>query len=227
MLIDLGNSSEGIVYFAPIPLYYKFIETENIDEFNEKLKTLAKQKFSKEVLDVPDEHYDNKIVKLYEKYDFFEEYSKPSIGKWHGIKTNNFLSLSNEYYEVDFLKKYIIKEYKNLISKIKNQNIEPILTENWIQFYKNGDSKILHNHERYEEHNYKNLWSGAYYIDDGNPKDFVKYSGLFSFKIREKNYYIRPKKGLMIMWESDLLHQVHEFYGDKERIVLNWNILHK
>ena len=227
MLIDLGNSTEGIVYFAPIPLYYKIIDVDDIEEFNKKLSCIAKQEFSKELLDVPDEHYDDRIIKIYKDQDFFVEHSKPSIGKWHGIKTNNFLSLSSKYSEVDFLKNIILNEYKKTISLLHKNEIEPILTENWIQFYKDGDSKILHNHERYEDHEYKNLWSGAYYIDDGNPKEFAKYSGLFSFKIREKNYYIKPKPGLMIMWESDLLHQVHEFYGERERIVLNWNILHK
>lgn len=225
MLIDLGNSKEGIFYFAPIPLYYKYINVENIDNFNETLKNIAINNQSKEVLQVPDERFDEKTIQIYEDLDFFAESYTPSIGKWHGIKTNNFLGLSKKYPEVSFLKNAIIEEYKNTISLLNNEDVNPILTENWLQFYENGDAKILHNHERYEEHEYKNLWSGAYYLDDGNPKDLVKYSGLFSFKIGETNYYIKPKPGLMLMWPSHLLHQVHEFYGERERIVLNWNIL--
>jgi hypothetical protein len=71
------------------------------------------------------------------------------------------------------------------------------------------------------------MWSGAFYLNEGKPLKTHKYSGLFSFKIRNKNYYIRPKNGLMLMWQSDLLHEVHEFYGEEERIVLNWNIVNK
>lgn len=227
MLIDLGNSKEGIVYFAPIPLYYKFINVNDIPKFNSRLKEIAEKELSRELLDVPDENYDDRVVKIYKDRDFFVEHTRPSIGKWHGIKTNDFLGLSTKYSEVDFLKNHILQEYTNTVQALHGTSIEPVLTENWIQFYKDGEAKMLHNHERYEEHEYKNLWSGAYYIDDGNPREFVKYSGLFSFRIREKNYYIKPKPGLMLMWESDLLHQVHEFYGERERIVLNWNILHK
>jgi len=243
MLIDLGNLSEGIVYFAPIPLYYKIINIDNITQYNKTLSTIAKNHYTSDVLRVPDEdihtRYNPYQTKLYKNLNYFTEHSNPSIGKWHGIKTNNFLSLEEP--EVKFLQNYIIKEYKKILSVVNNPNaffnfpsslhseeVFPIITESWIQFYQDGDSKMLHNHERYENHHdYKNLWSGAYYINDGNPRDHVKYSGLFSFKVRETHYYIKPIPGLIIMWQSDLLHQVHEFYGDEERVVLNWNIAHK
>jgi hypothetical protein len=227
MFIDLGNGEHGIYGFAPLPIYYKILD--NSQEYViKKLIEIAKKEMSESVREVPDERHINKTPFQTKNYDFFVEEIPASIGIWHGIKTNNFLSLSAIHQEVSALKKYIENEYTKCVQKVDNTpNVNPVITENWIQFYKNSDSKVLHNHERYFPPAYKNMWSGAFYLNDGNPDSDKKYSGLFSFKVRGKNYYIRPKNGLMIMWHSDLLHEVHEFYGQEERIVLNWNIANK
>lgn len=228
MLIDLGAGEKGIYAFAPIPFYYKILDDSQQDLIK-KLIQIAKNEMSNAVREVPDEKHIEKSPFLHDKPDVFAEEIPASIGIWHGIKTNNFLGLSALYPEVLALKKYIENEYINCvkIADKEDSNINPTITENWIQFYSNGDSKVLHNHERYFPPTLKNMWSGAFYLNDGNPDAEKKYSGLFSFKIRGKNYFIRPKNGLIIMWQSDLLHEVHEFYGSEERIVLNWNIANK
>lgn len=226
MFLDIGYGDQGIFHFAPIPLYYKLIPQQDILGFNDRLKQISKKVLSEKDLEVPDDRREKDIIKLYPDLDFFEEKIPPAVGKWHGIKTNDLLS-NVSHHEVSWLKNHIIKEYVKCLSIKNDSSIDdksPLIVENWIQFYKKGDSKMLHNHERYFPDNYTNLWSGAYYLDDGNPLDHVKYSGLFSFKIRETNYYIKPKPGLLLMWESDLLHQVHEFYGKNERVVLNFNL---
>lgn len=228
MLLNLGHENEGIYAFAPIPIYYKITDASQ-DWLINKIIEIAKAEYKLSLLDVPDERHIENSPFNHNDYAMFTENIEPAKGVWHGIKTNDFLGLSALHSEILALKNYIIKEYGNCvkIGDKEDGQVIPHITENWIQFYKNGDSKILHNHERYFPPVYKNMWSGAFYLSDGKPDKTVKYSGLFSFKIRGKNYYIRPQKGLMIMWQSDLLHEVHEFYGEEERIVLNWNIVNK
>ncbi len=228
MFLDLGNSQYGLYAFAPLPIYYKILD-QSEETLIKSLIAIAKKEMSESILEVPDERHIDKTPFVKENYDFFVEQNTPAKGIWHGIKTNNFLGLSAIYGEVSALKKHIENEYINCVKfgDREEGQINPHITENWIQFYKNGDSKVLHNHERYFPPVYDNMWSGAFYLNDGKPLENHKYSGLFSFKYRNKNYYIRPKNGLMLMWQSDLLHEVHEFYGEEERIVLNWNIVNK
>ncbi len=228
MLLDTGNSQYGLYGLAPLPIYYRMLD-ESQESVMQSLIEIAKKEISPSVLEVPDERHIESSPFSRSNYDIFSEEIEPAKGVWHGIKTNNFLGLSAIYPEVNALKKYIENEYTNCVKYGDKEEgaINPLITENWLQFYKNGDSKILHNHERYYPPIYKNMWSGAFYLNDGKPDEAVKYSGLFSFKYRGKNIYIRPKKGLMLMWQSDLLHEVHEFYGQEERIVLNWNIANK
>ena len=52
----------------------------------------------------------------------------------------------------------------------------------------------------------------------------MPYSGMFSFRVRQTSYYVRPKPGLLLMWPADVLHEVAPFYGKDERIVINFNI---
>jgi hypothetical protein len=52
----------------------------------------------------------------------------------------------------------------------------------------------------------------------------MPYSGMFSFRVRQTSYYIKPKPGLLLMWPADILHKVAPFYGKSERVVINFNI---
>ena len=226
MLLDTGNSQHGIFGLAPIPFYYKMLD-ESQFQFIEVLMQIAKKEMKSNILEVPDERHISETPMAHSQYDMFVESINPAIGVWHGIKTNNFLGLGAIYQEVAALQNYIVSEYSNCLQFGEGEqgSINPLITKNWIQVYKNGDFKALHNHERYFPPVYKSMWSGAFYLNDGNPDLTKKYSGLFSFKYRGQNIYIKPKKGLMIMWQSDLLHEVHPFYGTEDRVVLNWNIV--
>jgi len=101
---------------------------------------------------------------------------------------------------------------------------EAWISESWVQFYKQADYKVLHNHERYGPPYPDNRWAGSYYIDDGDPDSTMPYSGVLSFRVRQVNYYVRPRPGLLLMWPADILHQVHPFYGSRERVAVNFNI---
>lgn len=52
----------------------------------------------------------------------------------------------------------------------------------------------------------------------------MPYSGMFSFRVRQTSYYIKPKPGLLLMWPADILHKVAPFYGKSEQVVINFNI---
>ena len=44
----------------------------------------------------------------------------------------------------------------------------------------------------------------AYYLHDGNPGPSLPCAGMFRFRVRQTNYYIRPKAGLLLMWPADI-----------------------
>lgn len=213
---------DDIYHLAPIPVVYKRLN--NVKKLNEQLVKVAKEVFTENILDVPDERH---ITNLGDPITFPDEVWKetqiPAIGIWHRVPTNNYLSFEKE--PVKKIKAIIEKEYCKAIRITSNlTNIKPNISESWIQFYKNGDKKVLHNHERYGPPYPFERWAGAYYLDDGSPDPSMPYSGIFSFRVRDSNYYIKPHSGLLLIFPADILHEVHPFYGSGTRIVINFNI---
>ena len=68
------------------------------------------------------------------------------------------------------------------------------------------------------------MFVGGYYLSDGEPIKDHPYSGVFAFHIRGMKYYIRPKKGMLMIWPYDIVHSVEPFYGKSYRSVINFNI---
>jgi len=68
------------------------------------------------------------------------------------------------------------------------------------------------------------MFSGGYYLADGDPLLDHPYSGVFSFHLRDYQHLVRVKKGLLMMWPSDIVHSVKPFYGQNYRAVINFNI---
>lgn len=211
-------------HLAPVPFVYHQVETQNLDEWHAELVHDARQSFSEPVLEVPDVRH---IQDLGSPLEFraltWSEKQNTPVGVWHNVPTNGFLNLN--YASVQSLTELIKNRYLNALRMIGiEETLFPWISESWIQFYKNGDYKVLHNHERYNPPYFHNSWSGAYYIQDGDPDSNMPYSGMLSFRIRQTNYFIRPQPGLLVMWPSDILHEVHPFYGNQDRIVVNFNI---
>ncbi len=215
------NFKDDIYHLAPIPIVYKILN--NTENLNKQLIGIAK-KISENILDVPDERQIEKLGNpIVFSDEVWKEDQKPAVGIWHRVATNNFLRIDED--PVKEIKKIIEDEYAKVLQLTTIiSSITPEISESWIQFYKNGDSKVLHNHERYGPPYPSERWSGAYYLDDGNPDPHMPYSGIFSFRVRDSNYYIKPKAGLLLMFPADILHEVHPFYGKKNRIVINFNI---
>lgn len=220
----IHHVSEDLFHLAPIPFIYHEVEKEEISLWHEQLIEEARRSFPEPVLEVPDvRHIDDLgAAPSFEAKTWVEHQNTP-VGVWHNVPTNGYLRL--EAFPVRALRQLVEERYLNALRLLGiDSRHKPWISESWIQFYKYGDYKVLHNHERYGPPYPSHPWAGAYYIDDGAPDLSMPYSGILSFRVRNTNYYIRPHAGLLLMWPSDILHEVHPFYGARERVVVNFNI---
>lgn len=222
--IRLFDFKDDLYHFAPIPFVYHIVADQDIKEWHKELISDAIRSYDSDILEVPDERHINQLGTPPEAIEqMWIESAIPAVGVWHRVPTNQFLNLETD--AVKRLNTLILSRYRHaLLHSGIEGSINPSISESWIQFYKTSDYKVLHNHERYGPPYPPNRWAGAYYIDDGQPDANMPYSGVLSFRVRSENHFIRPKPGLLIMWPADILHEVHPFYGDRERIVVNFNV---
>ena len=220
----LYKQSKSFYHLAPIPFIMHEVLDNDMSIWHNELIKEARLSYSKDQIEVPDVRHINDMGNPPEvEYSFWKENHNPAIGVWHRVPTNNFLSLKTD--SVIRLKSLIEELYIYALHSTGYVDInKAYISESWIQFYTNSDYKVLHNHERYGPPFPSNSWSGAYYICDGKPDASMPYSGRLSFRIRNENYIISPRAGLLLIWPSDLLHEVHPFYGKDERIVINFNV---
>ena len=216
-----------VYHLAPIPVFRRVLERPDLDAYHRRLLTAARAAMDRALLEVPDERHADTLgneAPPANPHSFTEAHA-PAVGIWHCVPTNQFLDVDEP--AVRELRRAICEAFAETVRVTTGEKVEPELTESWIQLYQDGDRKVLHNHERYGPPFYEHMWAGAYYIDDGEPVSNMKYAGLFSFRIRGENHFMRPKPGLLMMWPADLLHEVHPFYGARERVVINFNICAK
>jgi hypothetical protein len=213
-----------LYHIAPIPVIYHEVSVSDLAGFNADLRRIARDSMSQAEIEVPDVRHHADMGKAIEfDDDSWSETQIPAIGVWHCVPTNNFLEDPAE--PVQRLKSIVEDLYRFTVQETADIKAEqPCISESWIQFYKDGDHKVLHNHERYGPPYPEERWCGAYYLDDGTPDPAMPYSGMFSFRVRQTSYFIKPKPGLLLMWPADILHEVAPFYGKSERVVINFNI---
>ena len=242
------NNSQHLHYIAPVPVWYQVLTSddlgEDLNQFNEKLKQIAQDYYQAWQIEVPDEKhlcksvFPKHMLKEFVEKKTFVQPTAPAEGKWHSVPTNNFLSIDEP--EVKKLKTIVVNSYLKALEEFHNtmesfpldytfkdckKTHTPTVDESWIQFYQNGDYKVLHNHLRYGfDPAFEHIWAGGYYIQDGNPDPYQPYTGKFSFRVRDFNYYIKPEPGLIMLWPGDILHEVHTFYGEEERVCINFNL---
>ena len=221
------TNREDVYFVAPIPILKK--------EYGNDVITKGAYKFGKELLDSKNKlmgqelpgRYDFERQANYEiNYDRQEEWTEshglPPIGSRFHVEPNDVLSTDNK--DIAVIKRRIINGFKQLIN---NKDCDPVITENWMQYYHPSDGRghNAHNHNRWQYSEEKPImYSGGYYLSDGNPLKDHPYSGTFAFHIREERHYIRPKSGMLMIWPHDLVHSVAPFYGESYRTVINFNI---
>lgn len=213
-----------VFHLAPVPLVYSVTPADEAADLHADIVETARRHFSSALLDVPDERHVDDLGSIPEfPGDSWKELHGPAIGVWHRVPTNNFLDLDEPC--VKRVRQLIASKHEEVLAVVGEQRYTGTeFMESWIQFYRNGDHKVLHNHQRYDYPYVPDMWVGAYYVTDGRPDPDKKYSGLLNFSIRGENHLIRPKPGLLLIWPYDILHEVHPFYGGSERIVINFHV---
>jgi uncharacterized protein (TIGR02466 family) len=105
-----------------------------------------------------------------------------------------------------------------------------LLIDAWANVNRNGDYNVVHTHPNC-------MWSGAYYIDPGQPDPDVRHSGLLELldpresanyiqiqnTVLDARTFIENKPGRMVLFPSWLKHMVHPFVGSGERISIAFN----
>ncbi len=230
------SGHEHVFELAPIPLYYRLFDEPGL---NENLLRLAKscltdrdRQMGEELPELIDAHRESKMRSYAPEYlvgttdAWIEQRENLPIGSHYWYPPNNFLAHHDP--DVDKIRATILAAFSSTLRAIGYKDFSPPkISESWIQFYnpKSGHGHRLHSHTRYrkEEETYI-MWSGGYYLDDGQPLADHIYSGKFVFNVRGYSYVIKPRPGLLMMWPNDILHEALPFYGHRDRVVLNFNL---
>jgi len=227
-LIETTKSS--IFYLAPIPLYKRVFNdnvSDSVYELGLELLSPQQKRMGQELPGKFDiERQSNYEVNYNRQDEWVEEHELPPIGSRFFTPPNDFLETYNEYFNV--IERRIKAGFYHLLDSldIKHEKNSKI-TESWLQYYEptSGRGHNAHNHCRWHHSEAKPImFSGGYYLSDGEPIKDHPYSGVFAFHIRGMKYYIRPKKGMLLIWPYDIIHSVEPFYGKKHRAVINFNI---
>jgi len=231
-LIPAGK--ENLFYLAPIPVYMKQFDDHDLHEraYDFGFQTLnpAQRLMGQEL----PERYDEERQSNYESWSFAEnaerwventEYNP--IGSRFSVPPNDFLDIDNP--DVKIIRQRVTDGFSELLNMIdiSHQKEKSVITESWMQYYDPyaGRGHQAHNHCRWHSSEEPAVgFSGGYYLSDGDPIKDHPYSGVFCFHIRGMSHFIRPKKGLLIIWPYDIVHSVKPFYGKTHRCVINFNI---
>lgn len=226
----IPTSTDYVYQLAPIPVYQRIYDDKISDSvYDLGLNILdEKQKLMGQELPL---QYDNERQSTYEiNYDredeWVENHEFPPIGSRFYTPPNDFLNHKDE--RVDIIKRRIFNGFYHLLDSLGfEHNKDAQITESWLQYYDphSGRGHNAHNHCRWKHEESKPImFSGGYYLSDGEPIADHPYSGVFSFHIRGMKHYIRPKKGMLLIWPYDIVHSVEPFYGKTYRAVINFNI---
>ena len=227
----ISTNQEDIFHLAPIPVFRKvftdhFLHDE-VYEFGKKNLTKTQKRMGQELVGQHDKERMNIYKKVaFEKNEWIEETEKNPIGSRYHVPPNNLLDI--EIPSILEIRKRIENSFIYLVDSLGFEHDgKPQITESWAQYYApfDGRGQTHHNHARWQAHEEPRLgFSGGYYLSDGKPKKDHPYSGVFTFHIRGMSYFIRPQKGMLIIWPNDIVHSVKPFFGEEDRCVINFNI---
>jgi hypothetical protein len=228
----ISSDKQDIFHLAPVPVYMKVFDDH---ELHDKVYSLGKEVLSeKQKLmgqELPNQ-YDTDRQKWYDHPDDYTdqwvEYDEQiPIGSRFFSPPNDFLDTDDD--DVAVIKNRIDVGFRYLCNSIGSKVNKSKVTESWMQYYDpySGRGHNQHNHCRWQREEggiNTQMFSGGYYLSDGEPVKDHPYSGVFAFHLRGQQYMIRPKKGMLIIWPYDIVHSVKPFYGKTQRAVINFNI---
>lgn len=136
---------------------------------------------------------------------------------------------------VEIFRQRIEKLVTNLLQQVardtgKNRSFK-LLIDAWANINRAGDYNVVHTHPNC-------MYSGVYYVNQGDPKKTIPYSGLLEIlDPREAANYVQIRHsvfdgrefvenipGRMLLWPSWLKHWVHPHQGEGERISVAFNV---
>jgi hypothetical protein len=225
------TSHSNVFQLAPIPLYIKYFEDHDLHDevykFGFDNLSDAQKLMGQELPDQYDKERQEHYTVNYPRRDMWVEPTEFNpIGSRFSVPPNDFINSQNP--GVQTIRGRINDAYTDFIDYLGfNNNHNPIITESWIQYYDptSGRGHNQHNHCRWSHEEETSLnFVGGYYLSDGDPIADHPYSGVFTFHIRGFSYFVRPKKGMLILWPYDIVHSVKPFYGKTHRCVINFNV---
>lgn len=226
------TENENIFHLAPIPVFMKVFDDEPLHThlYNLGFNNLSESQklMGQELPEQYDDHRQSTYEYPYEKRDMWtEETEYNPIGSRFHVPPNDFLKFDDD--GVRFLNERIISSFRQIMISTQQDisNWPPIITESWIQYYNPtaGRGHNQHNHCRWSPDEEPRIgYAGGYYLSDGEPLKDHPYSGAFCFHIRGMTHFIKPKRGMLMMWPYDIVHSVKPFYGKSHRCVINFNI---
>lgn len=219
-----------VFQLAPIPVYQRIYDDKVSDivyELGKKILTDEQKLMGQELPNKYDSERQSTYKIEYDRLDeWVEPHEFPPIGSRFYTPPNNFLELDDD--SVKVIRRRIFNGFYHLLDSLGiHHDKNAMITESWLQYYDpySGRGHNAHNHCRWDHNEARSvMFSGGYYLCDGEPIADHPYSGVFSFHIRGMKYYIRPRKGMLLLWPYDIVHSVEPFYGKKERSVINFNI---
>jgi len=223
--------NENIFQLAPIPVYIKYFEDHDLHDTVYKLGydrlSDAQKIMGQELPDQYDQERQEHYLVNYPRREMWVEPTEFNpIGSRFSVPPNDFLNYNDD--GVKAIKKRVSDAYTDFMENLGfRHNRNPIVTESWIQYYNPtaGRGHNQHNHCRWSHDEETDLnFVGGYYLSDGDPVADHPYSGVFTFHVRGFSYFIRPKKGMLILWPYDIVHSVKPFYGKTHRCVINFNV---
>tara|TARA_B100000575_G_C23004364_1_gene578689 strand:- start:274 stop:954 length:681 start_codon:yes stop_codon:yes gene_type:complete len=218
------TSKDNIFHLAPIPVYKRVFKNDVITsmayDFGLEILDTEQKQMGQELPGQYDlDRQSNYEVNYDRKDEWVENHELQPIGSRFYVKPNDFLEAEN--YQVEVIKRRIEAGFKELVGE------DGLITESWLQYYEptKGRGHNAHNHNRWQHGEEKSkMYSGGYYLSDGDPIMDHPYSGVFAFHVRGSKYFIRPKAGMLLIWPHDIIHSVEPFYGATHRAVINFNI---
>jgi hypothetical protein len=227
----VSTNQSNIFHLAPIPVYMKIFDDHELHDevFNLGFNTLSNQQklMGQELPEQYDSERQSNYFVNYNRRDMWVEPTEYNpIGSRFWTPPNDFLNRDEQC--VKTIKKRCEDGYLELINSLglKNNN-NPNITESWVQYYNptEGRGHNQHNHCRWSPDEETPLnFVGGYYLSDGDPIADHPYSGVFTFHVRGMSHFVRPKKGMLMIWPYDIVHSVKPFYGKNHRCVINFNI---
>jgi uncharacterized protein (TIGR02466 family) len=156
--------------------------------------------------------------------------TRSNVGAWH----SDYSFFSGEEPAVVALRRLIQPAMLEYWSMDQQRSVQPqelsFTMVGWAMAYQRGDYAAPHAHPACS-------FSGVYYVDAGTAASDHPKSGVLSCLdprmalnsmapgwAQSSSFDIVPQSGLLVLFPAWLVHHVHPYYGDAERISISFNV---